>query len=80
MVSRQSAVSTQPGPRFTSVELSMSADVSARTSGPLVLNGPTPTRPEGLIEIVLPSGVSVRVDAQIDGRALRRVLGALESR
>jgi len=34
----------------------------------------------GLIEIVLPGGVSVRVDAQVDARALRRVLGALESR
>ena len=81
MVSRQGAVSTHTGPRFTSVELSMPTDVSAPTSGPPVLNGsPTPTRPEGLIEIVLPSGVSVRVDAQIDGRALRRVLGALENR
>ena len=37
-------------------------------------------RPEGLIEIVLPGGVSVRVDAQVDARALRRVLGALEGR
>ena len=34
-------------------------------------------RAEGLIEIVLPGGASVRVDAQVDGRALRRVLGAL---
>jgi transposase len=34
-------------------------------------------RVEGLIEIVLPGGTSVRVDAQVDGRALRRVLGAL---
>jgi hypothetical protein len=33
-----------------------------------------------LIEIVLPSGVSLRVDAHVDGRALRRVLGALEGR
>jgi transposase len=81
MVSRQSAVSTQPGPRFTSVELSVPTDVSAASSAPPVVNGPTaPPRPEGLIEIVLPSGVSVRVDAQIDGRALRRVLGALEDR
>ena len=40
----------------------------------------TAMRPEGLIEIVLPGGVSVRVDAQVDGRALRRVLGALEGR
>ena len=37
-------------------------------------------RPEGLIEIVLPDGVTLRVDAQVDGRALRRVLGALEGR
>jgi len=34
----------------------------------------------GLIEIVLPGGVSVRVDAQVDAQALRRVLGALEDR
>jgi hypothetical protein len=35
---------------------------------------------DGLIEIVLPSGVLVRVDAEVDGRALRRVLGALDDR
>ena len=34
-------------------------------------------RPASLIEIVLPDGTAVRVDAQIDPRALRRVLGAL---
>jgi transposase len=39
-----------------------------------------PPRAEGLIEIVLPGGASVRVDAQVDGRALRRVLGALYER
>ena len=81
MVSRQSAVSTHPGPRFTSVELSMPTEVSSASSVPAARNGPpTPTRPDGLIEIVLPGGVSVRVDAQVDGRALRRVLGALEDR
>jgi len=37
-------------------------------------------RPEGLIEVILPGGVSVRVDAHVDARALRRVLGALEGR
>jgi len=31
----------------------------------------------GLIEIVLPGGATVRVDAQVDEQALRRVLGAL---
>lgn len=34
-------------------------------------------RPAGLIEIVLPGGTSVWVDAQVDEGALRRVLGAL---
>lgn len=37
-----------------------------------------PTRPAGLIEVVLPGGVVVRLDAHVDGRALRRVLGALQ--
>jgi hypothetical protein len=37
-------------------------------------------RAEGLIEIVLPNGASVRVDAHVDARALRRVLGALDER
>jgi hypothetical protein len=34
-------------------------------------------RPVSLIEIVLPDGTAVRVDAQIDPRVLRRVLAAL---
>jgi hypothetical protein len=33
-----------------------------------------------MIEIMLPGGVSVRVDAAVDGRALRRVLEALDRR
>jgi hypothetical protein len=39
-----------------------------------------PVRPTGLIEILLPSGVSLRVDAKVDARALHRVLAALEAR
>ena len=39
-----------------------------------------PSRPDGVIEVVLPSGVLVRVDAAVDGRALRRVLSALDDR
>jgi hypothetical protein len=38
------------------------------------------THPDGMIEIALPVGVSMRVDAQADGRALRRVLAALARR
>ena len=36
-----------------------------------------PARPPGLIEIALSDGTTVRVDAGIDPRALRRVLAAL---
>jgi hypothetical protein len=39
-----------------------------------------PPRSDGLIELVMPSGVVVRMDAHVDGRALRRILGALEER
>ena len=38
----------------------------------------TPPRPPGLIEIVLPENVTLRVDAQVDGPALRRVLTAVD--
>jgi hypothetical protein len=45
-----------------------------RLTGPIIA---APAQPSGLIEIVLPGGISVRVDAQVDDRALRRVLTAL---
>ena len=45
------------------------------------LDPPTRTeprsRPPSLIEIVLPDGIVMRMDAQIDPRSLRRVLAAL---
>src|SRR5215472_14252363 len=37
-------------------------------------------RAKGLIEIVLPGGISVRVDAHVDDRALRCVLDTLHAR
>ncbi len=80
-----------PGPtitrapvQFAAVDLAAVASptlLPSPSSEPLSLTAPPPAaHPEGLIEIVLASGVSVRVDADIDGRALRRVLGALEGR
>ena len=39
---------------------------------------PPPAQPDGRIEIMLSRGVSVRVDAQVDEGALRRVLAALK--
>ena len=47
---------------------------------PAPTGNPSPAHPGGLIEIALPSGVSLRVDSHVDGRALRRVLGALDGR
>ena len=72
---------TRSAPSFAQVEMT---PVPRPVDAPaLKLLEPVPAaalRPEGLIEIVLPGGVSVRVDAQVDARALRRVLGALEGR
>ena len=78
MVSLQSAASTQSGPRFASVDLTAPASISGAAAAPPDPN--RPTYPNGMIEIALPGGVSLRVDAHVDGRALRRVLGALEGR
>ena len=82
MVGLQRALSTQAGPRFASVALSsaiLPADDHRSDPGPVSTSSPaggsSPSRVDGLIEIVLPSGVSLRVDAHVDGRALRRVLG-----
>jgi transposase len=64
-------------PQFASVELAPSP---APTSSVSAASASSPSRGDGLIEIVLPGGVLVRVDAHVDGRALRRVLGALAER
>ena len=70
-------------PRFAAVDLAPALPI---TPEPVPVGGTAPPRPPGsaqpggMIEIVLPSGVSVRVDAAVDGRALRRVLEALDRR
>jgi transposase len=48
----------------------------APPGGALTQPQPEP-RPANLVEIALPNGTTIRVDAQIDPRALRRVLAAL---
>jgi transposase len=82
LLGAQGSEITHMPPRFAPVELA-SSQLSA--PNPMTLDAPAPVapcslRPEGLIEIQLPDGVSLRVDAHVDGRALRRVLGALEGR
>jgi transposase len=42
--------------------------------------GAEAARSPGLIEVVWPNGIVVRVDADVDDRALRSVLAALEAR
>jgi transposase len=56
------------------------ARLEAATPAPPVAppTAPPPAQPDGRIEITLSRGVSVRVDAKVDGAALRRVLAALE--
>ena len=64
---------TRSAPGFAQVEMTTALPQPPMASPHSVL----PPRPEGLIEIVLPDGVSLRVDAQVNTRALRRVLEAL---
>jgi hypothetical protein len=53
----------------------------AGTAEPAVAPDPTlPPRPSGLIEILLPDGVTLRVDAAVDAAVLRRVLTAVSAR
>ena len=72
---------SRPVAKFARVEvMAMPAD-PAPAAPPAVHppSGPM-NHPDGLIEIALPGGVSVRVDAQVDSGALRRVLAALARR
>ncbi len=80
LLSLQGAVVSRLLPRFTSVETPPPAEPDPALTEPPAVASSSPSRPEGLIEILLPGGVSLRVDAHVDARALRRVLGALEGR
>ena len=77
MLAGPNAVITRAEPRFAEVELTPALPAPEPASLASGLTTAAPPRPEGLIEIVLPSGALVRVDAHVDGRALRRVLSAL---
>jgi transposase len=84
-LSGQTAVMTRAVPRFAEVGLATGpSPVEAADPQPLAAATPSnpsaPSRPEGLIEVVLPGGVVVRMDAHVDGGALRRVLAALGRR
>jgi len=69
--------------KFARVEVMAMPAQPAPATASLPQPVPTPNstnHPDGIIEIALPGGVSVRVDAQADSGALRRVLAALARR
>lgn len=73
--------SAQPVARFARVEVMGMPTEPATASATDRKPAPPPASAhDGLIEITLPGGVTVRVDARVDGGALRRVLAALASR
>ena len=74
-------VPRQPQAKFARVEvMAVPADPAAALP-PVAPAAAAPSGPmNGMIEIALPGGVSVRVDAQVDSGALRRVLAALTRR
>jgi transposase len=85
ILGRPMACLPRPAPCFARVEMPAAApqpDVAETVSaGPAVAAvSAMPLRPAGLIEILLPDGVNLRVDAAIDAAALRRVLTAVRAR
>ena len=73
------AMLAQPAPMATSPAAPSFAQVQLAAPEPPPSPAPAAT-PTGLIEIVLPDGALVRVDAAVDRAALRLVLAALSGR
>ncbi len=85
LLAGQLSPAVRPAPTFAKIEIaSAPGQPDPPDHTPMEPAGSVATTPrprlEGLIEIVLADGVTLRVDAQVDGRALRRVLAALEGR
>ena len=83
LLERSLVTTSRPVAKFARVEvLAMPAQPAPATpSAPQPAAVPSGTNPpEGMIEIALPGGVNVRVDARVDGGALCRVLAALMRR
>jgi transposase len=85
ILGRQMACLPRPAPRFARVEMPAAAPQpdapGAVSAGPAIAPVPAiPLRPAGLIEILLPDGVNLRVDAAVDAVVLRRVLTAVRAR
>jgi transposase len=80
---RKALLAAQPpavAGRFARVEVASTRSILSAAQDSLSA-GPAPalkpSEPASRIEIVLPTGTTLRVDAQVDQRALRRILAAL---
>jgi transposase len=74
---------SRPVAKFARVEVMAMPALPWRATSPSPQPAPTPhsmNHPDGRIEIALPGGVIVRVDAKVDSGALGRVLAALALR
>ena len=77
LLAAQPTAAAVPG-RFACVEVAVARTAPRAAESSLIPPPPlTPAQPAGLIEIILTTGTTLRVDAQVDPRALRRVLAAL---
>jgi transposase len=92
MLEGQLGEMVRPPPSFARVEIAATAEPSAAPGMACARSAPRAVTPglvsvpaatyvvTGRIEITLPSGISLRVGADVDSRTLRRVLAALEGR
>lgn len=80
ILGEQLALVTRARPAFTQVEMAATSDSPSSPAVASLSASAAASRPSGLIEIVLPTGITLRVDAEIDETALRRVLTALSAR
>ena len=79
LLAAQPAATAGSGTQFARVEVARNAKRAEPCANLPLLPGPV-AQPAKLIEIVLPDGITVRVDQQIDPRALRRILSVLDRR
>jgi transposase len=85
LIVQPGAMTTRAAPLFAQVELASlplqpAPNVPADHQPPASFAPPNQSRPGGRMEITLPGGVILRVDADVDGAALRRVLAVLDKR
>jgi transposase len=78
VLGRQMTLLARTQPDFAQVEMTSGARPEAPDDMPVAETAPV--RAPGLIEIVLPGGMIVRVDEQVNTDALRRVLTTLGQR